>query len=43
MDGCISPIEKICDLADKYNAITYIDEVHAVGLYGKRGGEFVNN
>lgn len=38
MDGCISPIEKICDLADKYNAITYIDEVHAVGLYGKRGG-----
>ena len=38
MDGCISPIEKICDLADKYNALTYIDEVHAVGLYGKRGG-----
>ncbi len=38
MDGCISPIEKICDLADKYNALTYIDEVHAVGLYGKTGG-----
>lgn len=38
MDGCISPIEQICDLADKYNALTYIDEVHAVGLYGKRGG-----
>ena len=38
MDGCISPIEKICNLAEKYNALTYIDEVHAVGLYGKRGG-----
>lgn len=38
MDGDISPMEKICDLADKYNAITYLDEVHAVGLYGPRGG-----
>ncbi len=38
MDGRISPIEKICDLADKYRALTYVDEVHAVGLYGKRGG-----
>ena len=38
MDGCISPIKKICDLADKYNALTYIDEVHAVGLYGENGG-----
>ena len=37
MDGDVSPIEAICDLADKYNAITYIDEVHAVGLYGERG------
>lgn len=37
MDGDISPMEAICDLADKYNAITYIDEVHAVGLYGERG------
>ncbi len=38
MDGRISPIKKICDLADRYNALTYIDEVHAVGLYGPRGG-----
>ncbi len=38
MDGDISPIHAICDLADKYNAITYLDEVHAVGLYGERGG-----
>lgn len=38
MDGDIGPIEKICDLADKYNALTYLDEVHAVGLYGPRGG-----
>ena len=37
MDGCIAPIEAICDLADKYNAMTYIDEVHAVGLYGEHG------
>lgn len=37
MDGDISPIKSICDLADKYNAITYIDEVHAVGLYGVEG------
>jgi 5-aminolevulinate synthase len=38
MDGDVGPIKDICDLADKYHAITYIDEVHAVGLYGTHGG-----
>ena len=38
MDGDVSKIKEICDLADKYEAITYIDEVHAVGLYGEQGG-----
>ncbi len=37
MDGDIGPLEEVCDLADKYNALTYLDEVHAVGLYGLRG------
>jgi len=38
MDGDISPIAEICDVADKHCAMTYLDEVHAVGLYGPRGG-----
>jgi len=38
MDGDVGLIKEICDLADKYSAITYIDEVHAVGLYGTHGG-----
>ena len=42
MDGMVSPIDKIIYLAKKYNALTYIDEVHSVGLYGNRGAGIAN-
>lgn len=42
MEGDFAPIEKICDLAEEYNALTYLDEVHAVGIYGKAGAGRAN-
>ena len=43
MDGDVSPISRVCDLAEEYGAITYIDEVHAVGLYGNTGAGYLEH
>ncbi len=43
MDGDVAPINGICDLAQRYDAMTYCDEVHAVGIYGPRGGDMTEH